>query len=132
MTVVMAQGTFDVLHPGHVKYLEESAKKGDELVVVIARDSRVKEKKDLAFNEEERRKIVESLEAVDKAILGSEEDIYSTVKKVSPDLITLGHDQHHSEEDVKNLAEKALDTEVKVERIEESTEHSSSNIKQNV
>lgn len=132
MTVVMAQGTFDVLHPGHVKYLEESAKKGDELVVVIARDSRVKEKKDLAFNEEERRKIVGSLEAVDKAILGSEEDIYSTVKKVSPDLITLGHDQHHSEEDVKNMAEKALDTEVKVERIEESTEHSSSDIKQNV
>ena len=132
MTVAMAQGTFDVLHPGHVKYLEESAKKGDELVVVIARDSRVKERKNLAFNEEERRKLVEGLEAVDEAILGSEDDIYSTVKKVSPDVITLGHDQHHSEEDVKNMAEEALGREVKVERVEESTEHSSSDIKEDI
>lgn len=132
MTVVMAQGTFDVLHPGHIKYLEESSKKGDELVVVIARDSRVKEKKDLAFTEEERRKIVESLETVDKAILGSEENIYATVRQVSPDVITLGHDQHHSEEKVKNMAEEALGREVNVERIEESTEHSSSDIKEDV
>ena len=132
MDIVMAQGTFDVIHPGHIKYLEESSKKGDKLVVVIARDSRVEERKDLAFNEEERRKIVESLEAVDEAVLGSKGDIYTTVKQISPNIITLGHDQHHSEEEVKNMAEEALGREVKVERIEESTEHSSSDIKEQV
>jgi len=66
MKKVMAQGTFDVIHPGHIKYLEKSAEKGDKLTAVIARDSRVKDRKQLAFNEEERKKIIESLEAVDK------------------------------------------------------------------
>ena len=128
---VMAQGTFDVLHPGHIHYLEESAQLGDELVVVIARDSRVKDRKNLAFNEKERRKIVESLEAVDTALLGSEKDIYTTVEKVSPDIITLGHDQDHSIDEVKEMAENALQREIRVTRIDTGTEHYSSDIKAN-
>jgi FAD synthetase len=127
---VMAQGTFDILHPGHIHYLEKSAELGDELVVVISRDSRVKNRKDsLAFSEDERKEIVGSLEAVDRAVLGSEEDIYTTVKEISPDIITLGHDQQHSVDEVKNMAEKALEREVEVQRIETGTEHSSSDIK---
>lgn len=129
MKTVMAQGTFDVLHPGHIHYLEKSAGLGEKLVVVIARDSRVSERKNLAFTEDERRRIIGSLEAVDEAVLGVEGDIYETVKKISPDVITLGHDQHHSINEVKEMAEKALDRKVEVERIETGTEHSSSNIK---
>lgn len=129
MKTVMAQGTFDILHPGHIHYLEKSAELGDELVVVISRDSRVKERKNLAFSEEERRKIVGSLEAVNEAVLGVEGDIYETVEKVDPDVITLGHDQHHSAEEVEEMAEKALEREVEVVRIESGTEHSSSDIK---
>nr|EGQ39935.1 MAG: cytidylyltransferase [Candidatus Nanosalinarum sp. J07AB56] len=49
MTRVMAQGTFDILHPGHVHYLEEAAEHGDTLVVVVARDSRVQERKGSAL-----------------------------------------------------------------------------------
>jgi len=45
MTKVMAQGTFDILHPGHLHYFNESAEKGEELVVVISRDSRVSDRK---------------------------------------------------------------------------------------
>lgn len=132
MKTVMAQGTFDVLHPGHIHYLEKSDNLGDELVVVISRDSRVKDKKDrLAFTEDERRKIIDSLEVVDKAILGSEDDIYSTVKQVSPDKITLGYDQDHSVEEVEKLAKKALGREIDVVRIDANTEHSSSEIKAN-
>jgi cytidyltransferase-related domain len=108
MTTVMAQGTFDLLHPGHIKYLEKSSSLGDKLVVVIARDSRVKDRKNLAFTEKERRKIIQGLEAVDEAILGSEGDIYSTVQEVDPDIITIGYDQDHSKSKVKKMAEDAV------------------------
>lgn len=129
MTKVMAQGVFDILHPGHLYYFRESKKKGDELVVIIARDSRVKEKKGLYFDEEERRQMVEALEPVDKAMLGSKGDIYSTVKEIDPDIITLGYDQKHEEQEVKDMAEKATGHEVEVERIEGLENYSSSNIR---
>ncbi len=48
MTTVMCFGTFDILHPGHLYFLRECEKYGDELIVVIARDAtveKVKEKK---------------------------------------------------------------------------------------
>lgn len=129
MKTVMAQGTFDILHPGHIHYLEKSKNLGDRLVVVIARDSRVAEKKDTYFSEDERREMVDALEAVDKAVLGSEGDIYSTVQEIDPDVITLGYDQDHSEEEVKKMAEDATGHEVEVERIEGKGDYSSSNIR---
>lgn len=125
----MAQGTFDVLHPGHIHYLEESAELGDELVVIVARDSRVSDRKDLVFDEEERREILEALEAVERAVLGSESDIYSTVEEVDPDIITLGYDQGHDEEEVRQMAEDATGHEVGVERISGRGKYSSSDIK---
>lgn len=124
----MAQGTFDVLHPGHIHYLEKSAELGDNLTVVIARDSRHSER-GLYFDEEERREIVASLDAVDKAVLGVEGDIYETVEKVNPDVITLGHDQDHSKEKVRELAEEATGNKVEVERISGLGKYSSSDIK---
>lgn len=127
MKTVMAQGTFDILHPGHIHYLRESKKKGEELVVVIARDSR-KDKK-LFFSEDERLEMVESLKPVDKAVLGSEGDIYSTVKDVDPDVITLGYDQSHDEKEVKEMAEKATDHRVEIVRISGKEGYSSSNIR---
>lgn len=129
MTKVMAQGTFDILHPGHLHYLQKSAELGEKLVVVIARDSRV-EDKGLHFDEEERREMINALKPVDKAILGSEGDIYSTVQQVDPDTITLGYDQKHDEEEVKEMAEKATGHEVKVERISGLEDYSSSNIRE--
>ena len=130
MKRVMAQGVFDILHPGHLHYLKESKKLGDELVITIARDSRVKEKKGLYFDENDRREMVESLKPVDRAILGSEGDIYSTVKEIDPDIITLGYDQKHDEQEVKEMAEDATGHEVKVERISGLEDYSSSNIRE--
>ena len=129
MKRVMAQGTFDILHPGHLQYFRESAKHGDELVAVIARDSRVSEKKDTYFDEDERREMVEALETVDKAILGSEGDIYSTVEEVDPDIITLGYDQKHDDGQVREMAEDSTGHEVTVVRIEEREGYSSSDIR---
>jgi FAD synthetase len=129
MTRIMAQGVFDILHPGHLHYFKESKKLGDELIVIIARDSRVKEKKGLYFDEEDRRKMVEALDPVDEAILGSEGDIYTTVKEIDPDIITLGYDQKHDEKEVKEMAEKATGHDVKVERISGLEDYSSSQIR---
>ena len=128
MKTVMAQGTFDVLHPGHIHYLEKSKKLGDELVVVVSRDSR-NEDRGLYFDEEERKDMLNALEVVDRAILGSEGNIYSTVEKIDPDVITIGHDQNHSVEEVKKMAEEATGHEVSVERISEKEDYSSSDIK---
>ena len=132
MKTVMAQGTFDILHPGHVHYLKNSAELGDILVVVMARDLRAEDRKNLYFDEKERKKMVDSLDMVDEAVLGSEGDIYSTVEEVDPDVITLGYDQGHSEGEVKEMAEDATGHEVVVERIGEKKSYSSSDIKNSV
>lgn len=128
MKTVMAQGTFDVLHPGHLHYFKESKNLGDRLVVIISRDSRHGDRK-IFFDEEERRQMVEALEIVDEAILGVEGDIYETVEKIDPDVITLGHDQKHDKEEVKEMAEKATGHEVNIERISGLEDYSSSDIK---
>jgi len=92
--LVVATGTFDLLHPGHVLYLERSKILGDELVVIVARDVNVRHKPKPVLPEEQRRRMVQSLAAVDRAILGEESDIFRTIEQLNPDIITLGFDQH--------------------------------------
>ncbi|MDY6770264.1 MAG: adenylyltransferase/cytidyltransferase family protein [Candidatus Nanohaloarchaea archaeon] len=106
MTRVMAQGTFDLLHPGHLHYLEESAALGDELYVVIARDSRKRAEKDLVMPEEARRTVVAALEVVDEAVLGSEDSIFDSVETIQPDIITLGYDQDHDENELEQTLQE--------------------------
>ena len=94
MTRVVATGTFDLLHPGHVLYLERSRALGDELVVIVARDVNVRHKPKPILPETQRQRMVQSLKAVDKAVLGEEQDIFKTIEQLKPDIITLGYDQH--------------------------------------
>lgn len=94
MTRVMATGVFDILHMGHIHYLTESKKLGDELLVVVARDSTAQRNgKTPLFDENSRLAIVSQLKPVDMAILGHEGDIFRTVSENKPDIITLGYDQ---------------------------------------
>lgn len=90
---VLATGTFDLLHPGHILYLSEAKKKGDELYVIVARESMIKHKPKPIIPDEQRVEMVNSLKIVDKAILGSESDIFDPIKAIKPDIIVLGHDQ---------------------------------------
>ena len=92
--MVVATGTFDLLHPGHVLYLERSKILGDELVVIVARDVNVRHKPKPVLPEEQRQRMVQSLKAVDRAILGEESDIFRIIEQLNPDIITLGFDQH--------------------------------------
>ena len=120
--VVLASGIFDLLHLGHVKFLEDAKKAGGKnakLVVIIARDRTVEKTKgrNPIMPEDQRLALVESLKVVDKALLGYENlDIGEFIKKVKPDVIALGYDQVEMEERVsKYLKEHNLN--VKIVRI---------------
>jgi FAD synthetase len=96
---VLAAGCFDLIHYGHLRYLEEAKKlggKGAELIVVVARDSTIVKRKGRppVMNEEQRRALVEGLKPVDKAILGDADlNTSKVIKKVNPDIVALGYDQ---------------------------------------
>jgi FAD synthetase len=101
-TRVMATGVFDLLHPGHIYFLEQSKALGDELVVVVTNDVVAGQtKKQMLFDQESRRHLVAALACVDQAIVPTEtepERYYRTVLDINPDIITLGHDQTFTEQ----------------------------------
>jgi len=95
---VVATGTFDLLHPGHIYYLEESKKLGDELWVIVARDMNVKHKPRPIIPEEQRLAMIASLRPVDHAILGDKTDMFRPIEEIHPDVITIGFNQLFDEE----------------------------------
>ncbi len=110
---VVATGTFDIIHPGHVTFLREAKKLGDELIVIVAREKNVRHKPKPVVPEEQRRRVVEAIKYVDKAILGDEEDMFRPIMELKPDVIVLGHDQHFDEEWLKEeLKKRNLNCEV--------------------
>jgi len=135
-TIVLASGTFDLLHFGHVKYLEEAKKAGGEnakLIVIVARDKTVEKRKGTKpiMPENQRRALVESLEVVDEAILGYEDfDIGMVIEKIKPNIIAVGHDQSGIEKAVRNhVNEKGLDVQiVRIGRFGKTELNSSSKI----
>ncbi|WP_247731382.1 FAD synthase [Halovivax limisalsi] len=111
---VVAQGTFDLVHPGHVHYLREAAAMGDELVVIVARRTNVDHKERPICPATQRRDVVDALEPVDRAILGHESDIFVPIEELEPDVIALGHDQHHDEEAIlAELDRRGIDCELR-------------------
>ena len=110
---VVATGTFDILHPGHLYYLSESKKLGDELWVIVARDANVKFKPRPIVPEEQRRAMIAALKPVDHAILGDPDDMFRPIEEIRPDIITLGFNQYFNEEKLKNqLKERNLPAQV--------------------
>ncbi|MCT9096377.1 FAD synthase [Haloarchaeobius sp. HME9146] len=113
-TTVIAQGTFDILHPGHVHYLSEAAAMGDELYVIIARRENVTHKEKPILPDRQRRDMVDAFEMVTEAHLGDTEDIFVPIERIDPDYIVLGHDQHHDEAAIADaLANRGIDCEVR-------------------
>lgn len=120
--VVLAGGVFDILHPGHVFFLSRAREEGDVLVVVVARDSTVERRKRIPIvSAKQRVEMVRSLKPVGIAILGSTGDIYSMLERVKPDVVALGPDQGHSEEEIEERAGE-MGLKVKALRIEEYKE----------
>ncbi len=131
---------FDLLHLGHVKFLEEAKKAGGEnaeLIVIIARDTTVEKTKGRkpVMPENQRRALVESLKVVDEAVLGLEDfDIGSVIERVKPDVIALGYDQGDMEQLVRDyVAKHGLRVRVvRVGKLEEDELDSSSKIRQKI
>jgi len=114
MRRVVAQGTFDILHPGHVHYLRESASMGDELHVIVARSSNVTHKAGPVIPDRQRVEMVEVLDPVDEAHLGHPDDIFVPIERIAPSVIVLGHDQYHSTDELEAaLADRGLDCELR-------------------
>ncbi len=101
---VLVFGTFDIIHPGHLWFLEQAKKHGDKLAVIVARDCHVEQLKNHAprLDEQDRLKMVRALKMVDQAFLGDPRFCYERlVKKIKPDIICLGYDQKVKEEEIK-------------------------------
>ena len=113
MTRVVAQGTFDLLHPGHVHYLTDAATYGDELHAIVARPSNVTHKPKPILDARQRRDMIAAIDAVDEAHLGDPEDVFVPIERIDPDVIVLGFDQHHDEATIEAaLADRGLDCRV--------------------
>ncbi len=113
MKRVVATGTFDILHPGHLYYLEKSRELGDELYVIVARDVNVRHKPAPVVPEGQRLCMIQSLAVVDHACLGDNEDMFRPIEEIDPAIITLGFNQHFSEESLrKTLSVRGIDAEV--------------------
>ncbi len=140
--IVLASGVFDLLHLGHVRFLEEAKKAGGsnaELIVIVARDRTVEQRKGRKpiVPESQRCALVASLRVVDKAILGYENfNMGEVIEKVKPDVIALGYDSHAGsiEREVKDaLTGKNLNIKVvKIGHFRQDELDSSSKIKQKI
>lgn len=99
MTRVLATGVFNILHPGHILFLKEARKLGDELVVIVSSDRIAgKLKKGFVLPQEQRAEVVGALKVVDKVFIGDESDTLALLPVIKPDVIALGHDQKVDEE----------------------------------
>jgi FAD synthetase len=138
--IVLASGTFDLLHYGHVKYLEEAKRiggKNAKLIVVVARDSTVEKRKDRkpVMSQDQRRSLVESLKVVDEAILGCRDfDMLKVLEKTKPDVVAVGHDQGGIEREVRRaVAERGAAIQVvRIGRFGKDELNSSSRIKRRI
>ena len=101
MKKVFVNGTFDILHPGHIDLLYLASTYGDEFVVAIDSDRRVKEKKGDSRpinNEDTRSKIIFHIKGVDKVfIFDSDEELRDIIKEYEPDVMMVGSDYRDKE-----------------------------------
>lgn len=96
MSVIVVNGTFDILHVGHIMLLNTARSMGDYLLVCIDTDRRVKELKgDLRpiNNQTDRRTMLSNIKAVDQVeFFDSDEDLINILKAHNPDIMVKGSD----------------------------------------
>ncbi|OHA73159.1 MAG: hypothetical protein A3A27_00425 [Candidatus Wildermuthbacteria bacterium RIFCSPLOWO2_01_FULL_47_18] len=130
MKKVVVFGIFDGVHEGHRSLFKQAKEYGDELVVIVGRDSasvRWKNKKP-RYSEKTRRGLVSKEAGVDSAVLGDEEQSsYKVLEDINPDVICLGYDQEALEEDIKEwLSKTGKNTPlIRLESYQPETNHNS-------
>src|SRR4030042_697101 len=108
MRKVVVFCTYDIVPPGHLSFFRQAKKRGDYLVVVVARDKNSEKAKGRPplNNEKIRLANIRKIKLVDRAILGSRTyNFYQTIRTNEPGLIALGYDQkptmHRLKKDLK-------------------------------
>jgi len=93
--VVFTNGCFDLIHKGHILYLEEASQQGDKLIVAINADksvSKLKGKHRPIKDEENRALIMAALSFVDMVVIFHEETPLELIEKITPDVLVKGGD----------------------------------------
>lgn len=94
-TIVTTNGCFDILHVGHVRYLEETKKFGDILIVALNSDASVRRLKGEGRpinNENDRAEVLNALKSVDYVVLFDEDSPMQLLAEIKPDVHTKGAD----------------------------------------
>lgn len=94
-TIVTTNGCFDILHVGHVRYLEETKKYGDVLIVALNSDKSVRRLKGEGRpinNENDRAEVLNGLKSVDYVVLFDEDSPADLLAEIKPDVHTKGAD----------------------------------------
>lgn len=96
LDIVMVNGTFDVLHVGHIRLLEYAKSIGQVLIVAIDSDNRVKQLKGNnrpINNQQDRKEMLVSLRYVDQVrVFESDEGLESIIKDIKPKVLVIGSD----------------------------------------
>ncbi|MEK7507631.1 MAG: adenylyltransferase/cytidyltransferase family protein [Patescibacteria group bacterium] len=119
-STVLVFGTFDLLHEGHISFLKQAGRFGDFLIAVVARDKTVVDLKSRKPYHGERTRLaaVRKIQDISKAFLGDKILYsYSILKKLKPDIICLGYDQHKLETDLCARMEKGKLPQIKIIRL---------------
>jgi D-beta-D-heptose 7-phosphate kinase/D-beta-D-heptose 1-phosphate adenosyltransferase len=94
-TVVFTNGVFDLLHPGHIRYLQDARALGDALIVAVNSDRSVRTNKgpERPVNpERERAEVLLALRCVDAAVVFDEDTPHAIVNRIQPDVLVKGAD----------------------------------------
>ena len=97
-TVVFTNGCYDLLHPGHIRLLEQARSLGDVLILALNTDASVQRSKGPSrpiLGEDERAEVAGSLEAVDAVVFFDEETPRELIAEVLPDVLVKGADWTH-------------------------------------
>ena len=93
--VVFTNGVFDLLHPGHIRYLQQARALGDLLIIGLNSDASVRRNKgpERPINsEDERAELLEALDCVDAVTIFDEETPAEIIKAIQPDILVKGAD----------------------------------------
>ena len=106
---IFTNGCFDIIHKGHIEYLQKSKKLGGKLIVGLNSDKSVKKLKGFCNrpvnNQFDRREVLQSIGCVDQVIIFDEDTPYELIKQIKPDIITKGGDYKKEQVVGNDLAE---------------------------
>ncbi len=107
--IVFTNGCFDLIHVGHIKYLQKAKDLGDYLIVALNSDSSVRRIKGVPrpiINETDRVHLISAIEAVDFVVVFNEDEPVSLIKKLQPDILVKGKNIPIDEVVGKDIVEK--------------------------